>query len=86
VANTLQQRKSNGLIFKFGSEDKQEEKKEGVNEEWPSSNKRKYLKNYQLPKINSPTKLKKEDVSNYEAEPNENLIDDEEKLSKSDSR
>jgi hypothetical protein len=61
--------------------DRPEDKKSVLSEEWPHSNKRRYLKNYQLPKINSPTKLRKEEVSEYENSHPEDLIDDEEKLS-----
>jgi hypothetical protein len=63
VGNTLQ-RRSNGLVYKFTSEEK-EERKEQLGEEWPGSNKRKYLKNY-LPKISSPIKYKKEEKSKYD--------------------
>lgn len=47
-----------------GQEEKQQTAK-GTYEEWPPSNKRRYLKNYQLPKLTSPTKLKREEVSKY---------------------
>lgn len=73
---SLTQKKNNGNVFK-NQEEKQLYKGSNNYEEWPPTNKRRYLKNYQLPKINSPNKAKKEEVSRYDLDTTENLIDDE---------
>lgn len=50
---------------------KEEENKNKIGpEQWPSSNKRRYLKNYQLPKITSPTKFKQTEITKYDGETN----------------
>jgi hypothetical protein len=81
LSNTFKHRKPNPALLKTPKEDRTEDKKSVASEEWPHSNKRRYLKNYQLPKINSPTRLRKEEVSEYENTHPEDLLDDEEKLS-----
>ena len=52
--------KKNYVLFKSTQQEKTPEKGKGGHEEWPPSNKRRYLKNYQLPKIGSPLKMRKE--------------------------
>lgn len=59
LSNTFKHRKPNVPLKTPLPEDK----KSVASEEWPNSNKRRYLKNYQLPKINSPTKLRREELT-----------------------
>ena len=67
---SFQPKKSVQLYSKEQEQKLEENKNKIVSEQWPSSNKRRYLKNYQLPKITSPTKLKKAEISKYDGETN----------------